>query len=112
MKRRTLLSGVAALAFAPHLTRAEDSGTPVAPDQWAHPDWFAAPGDLTEQLADQKLRVVALTPIEEYRAAHIPTASQLDWPDLALTDSAPATIETWQAAMNQELGLRGVRPRF
>lgn len=110
MKRRTILAGAAALTLSPNLSRANEQGTPVGADKWAHPDWFAAPTDLMNSLTDVGQRVIALTPIDEFRVAHVPTSSQLDWPDLALTDSASATVETWQATVTQELGLRGVRP--
>lgn len=110
MKRRSFLLGVAALPVAAHAAWAVDEGSPVAPGQWTEPDWFADPGWIRERVDDESVQIVALTPPNEFAQGHIPGASQIDWPDLALTDSASATIETWQAVVAQQLADRAIQP--
>ena len=86
------------------------SGTPTAANLWAHGEWFADPQWIAEQGNESAFRVVALTPLDDFLAAHIPDAVQVDWPDLALTDSADATVKKWQAAIEQRLTDLGIIP--
>lgn len=65
---------------------------------------------LAQRLEDPALRVVALTPRAEYDRAHIPGAVQMDWPDLAVTDTSDPAIERWQREVEQKLGALGLTP--
>lgn len=111
ISRRTLLAAGTAL---PGIFRARQTGwaigTPVAEHEWAKADWFADPEWIAEQRADSAYRIVALTPREEFETEHIADAVQIDWPDLLLTDSAEATIETWRAHVEELLTGLGIIP--
>jgi rhodanese-related sulfurtransferase len=48
--------------------------TPADATGYAHPEWLAEPDWLEEHLDDPNLRVVALTPADEFAAGHIPGA--------------------------------------
>jgi thiosulfate/3-mercaptopyruvate sulfurtransferase len=85
-------------------------GTPFADHQWAVPDWFADQAWIEEHRADSAFRIVALTSPEEFEAGHIADAVQIDWPDLALTDSAEATIGIWRAHVEELLTGLGIIP--
>ncbi|MCA9860529.1 MAG: hypothetical protein KC438_12440, partial [Thermomicrobiales bacterium] len=81
--------------------------TPVAtPDGYAHPDWLVDPAWLAEHRDDQSLAVVALTPEGDFAAGHIPGAAQVDWPDLARSESAQ--IGDWRTQMESLLTALGV----
>ncbi len=71
------------------------AATPVAtPTAYAHPEWLADATWLGQQLDDDQLVVIALTPPADFAQAHIPGAVQVDWPDLALSESAQ--IADWR----------------
>lgn len=83
------------------------SATPVAtPSGYAQPEWLVDSAWLAEQLGDQNLAVIALTPADEFARGHIPGAVQVDWPDLALTESAQ--IDAWRIQMENLLTQLGV----
>lgn len=84
--------------------------TPVADSAWEHPEWFTWPVWLQEYYRNPRRRVIALTPPDEFTAAHIPGAAQIDWSDLALVDSADATVEQWIGSVSTLLSMRGVFP--
>lgn len=109
MRRRDLLIGSLALPFT-RLGRgaAQSGGTPVPGDQWAHPEWFADPTWIADHLDDPSVRIIALTPPDDFAKAHIPGAVQVDWPDLNLTDSADATVEKWRGDIGKRLTDLGV----
>lgn len=83
------------------------AATPVStPTGYAHPEWLADAAWLGEHLDDDNLAVVALTPPDAFAQGHIPGAVQVDWPDLALSESAQ--IEAWRGQMETlftELGI-------
>jgi thiosulfate/3-mercaptopyruvate sulfurtransferase len=86
------------------------ASTPVPAGGWAHPEWLLEPADVLPLVDDLAVRIVALTPADDFAAGHLPRAAHLDWPDLALTDSSDATIGDWRAQVTMLLGMRGVRP--
>src|SRR5688572_3460411 len=49
---------------------------------YAEPDWLVDPDWLMDRHADPTVKVVALTPAEDFAAGHVPGARQLDWPAL------------------------------
>ena len=83
------------------------AATPVAtPTGYAHPDWLADTDWLGQQLDNDQLAVIALTPPADFEQGHIPGAVQVDWPDLALSDSAQ--IADWRAQMETLLTKLGI----
>jgi thiosulfate/3-mercaptopyruvate sulfurtransferase len=109
MRRRDLLLGSAMLPFAARGV-AHAQATPAVADQWSHPEWFANPDWIVAQAENPDLRIIALTPVEEFMAGHIPGAGQIDWPDLELVDSAEATVEDWRADVEGKLTALGIMP--
>ncbi len=110
MRRRDLLIGSLALPFAIRQA-ASAQATPELGDRWTRAEWFASPSWIVEQqAADPELRIIALTPDDEFRAGHIPSAVQVDWPDLELVDSADATIDQWRERIEGLLTALGVTP--
>ena len=63
---------------------------------YAYPEWLVDPAWVSEHLADPTVRVVALTPADEFATGHIPGAAQVDWPELEVTDTADPAIAAWQ----------------
>ncbi len=83
------------------------AATPVAtPTGYAHPDWLADSTWLAEQLDDSNIAVIALTPPEDFAQGHIPGAVQVDWPDMALSESAQ--IADWRTQMEALLTKLGI----
>lgn len=100
MKRTIVL--FACFLFSITSAVAAGAATPIAspaatPGGYAHPDWLADPAWLDQHLHDHNLIVIALTPADEFAKGHIDGAVQVDWPDLALTESAQ--IDTWRSQM-------------
>jgi thiosulfate/3-mercaptopyruvate sulfurtransferase len=109
MNRRGLILGAATAG----LLRSPASGTvPSTPEpaEWEHPEWFAAPEAVAGRVRKPGHQIIALTPEEDFAAGHIPGAIQIDWSDLALVDSAEATVEDWTVDVSQLLAARGVAP--
>jgi thiosulfate/3-mercaptopyruvate sulfurtransferase len=105
MKRRTLLFSPIALLTARHIPAFAQS--PVAtPAGYAHPDWLADPAWLDQHLHDENLIVIALTPPGDFEKGHIDGAVQVDWPDLALSESSQ--IDAWRTQMEKLLTNLGV----
>ncbi len=76
--------------------QATTGSTPsAAADRYAHPEMLVDADWLHDHLDDPALRVVALTSAEEFAAAHIPGAGQIDWPALEVTDTSDASIARW-----------------
>ncbi len=81
--------------------------SPVAtPAGYAHPDWLVDPAWLDQHLHDSGLIVIALTPAADFEKGHIAGAVQVDWPDLALSESAQ--IDAWRGQMETLLTKLGV----
>src|SRR5687768_8297825 len=75
--------------------------TPTDATGYAHPEWLAEPDWLEAHLDDPDVRVVALTPADEFAGGHIPGAAQIDWPDLEVVDTADPSIARWQGEVEQ-----------
>src|SRR5215204_1687018 len=83
------------------------AATPVAtPSGYAQPGWLADSAWLAEQLDNDRVSVIALTPPEDFALGHISGAVQVDWPDLALSESAQ--IDVWREGMESLLTTLGV----
>ena len=113
--RRTLLStGAAAFALAGTrpLAAAWSSALSAPADDagYAEPDWLVDPTWLMERGDDASVTVVALTPPKDFVAGHIPGAAQVDWSDLAVTDTSDPSIASWQETVQAVLTVRGVAP--
>jgi thiosulfate/3-mercaptopyruvate sulfurtransferase len=109
MHRRDLLISAVAAPFALAVRRTGwAAATPIAEDEWAHPDWFAAPDWVEQNQHDPGITLVELIALDEFEKGHIPGSVQIDWPDLALTDSADATVEKWRADVEKRLTDLGV----
>ena len=83
-------------------TPASDSGG------YAHPEWLVDPGWIADHEDDPKVRIVALTPADEFAAGHIPGAVQVDWPELEVTDTADPAIAAWQGEIESVLTRLGL----
>jgi thiosulfate/3-mercaptopyruvate sulfurtransferase len=101
-----LFTSASGVAFAQDAT---PSPSPIA-NQYAHPELLADAAWLEAHLSDPNLRVVALTPAEEFAKAHIPGAAQIDWPDLTVTDTSDPSIARWQGEVEQKLTALGITP--
>ena len=96
MNRRTILLSPLTLLVAPGIPALAQS--PVAtPEGYAHPDWLVDPSWLEQHLHDDGLAVIALTPPEDFEKGHIDGSAQVDWPDLALSESSQ--ISAWRTQM-------------
>jgi thiosulfate/3-mercaptopyruvate sulfurtransferase len=109
MQRRQLLIGSLGIPLTAAVRRVGlASGTPVAADDWAHPEWFATPDWTNQNQHDPGVTLIELIAPDEFALGHIPGSAQIDWPDLALTDSADATVEKWRADVEKRLTDLGV----
>ena len=105
MMRLTLAFAILSLLVAGMLPAA--AATPVAsPTGYAQPDWLVDPAWLEQHLHDENVTIIALTPTDEFAKGHIEGAAQVDWPDLALSESAQ--ISAWRGQMEQLLTNLGV----
>lgn len=109
MRRRELLIGTLGIPLTVVVRRVgKASGTPVARDDWAHPEWFATPDWVEQNQHDPGVTLIELIALDEFALGHIPGSAQIDWPDLTLTDSADATVEKWRADVEKRLTDLGV----
>jgi thiosulfate/3-mercaptopyruvate sulfurtransferase len=105
MHRRTVLLSPIVLLAARGIPAVAQS--PVAtPTGYAHPEWLVAPAWLDQHLHDDNLTVIALSPAEDFEKGHIDGAAQVDWPDLALSESSQ--ISVWRTRMEALLTTLGV----
>lgn len=111
---RIVLLGICLLTAVaiPAITLAQNSTPAATPttEGYAHPELLADAKWLEAHLADPKLRVVALTPPDEFAKAHIPGAVQIDWPDLNVTDTSDPSIAKWEGQIEQKLTALGTTP--
>jgi thiosulfate/3-mercaptopyruvate sulfurtransferase len=112
---RTLSAILLSLLLTASLTgpasaqEATPSPSPTA-NQYAHPELLADAAWLKAHLSDSNLRVVALTPADEFAKAHVPGAAQIDWPDLNVTDTSDPSITRWQGEIEQKVTALGIAP--
>jgi thiosulfate/3-mercaptopyruvate sulfurtransferase len=88
--------------------------TPIAspgPDSgYAHPEWLADAAWLKDSLADPSVKVVALTPPEDFAAGHVPGAAQIDWADLDVVETGDQSVATWRGEIERKLTGLGLSP--
>jgi len=110
------LLGLIAVVSAPNdavagLDRAPGSASPVGGSGgYAHPEMLAEAGWLREQLDNPRVRVVALTPADEFASGHIPGAGQIDWPTLEVADTSNASIARWHERVARQLADLAITP--
>jgi thiosulfate/3-mercaptopyruvate sulfurtransferase len=76
-----------------------------------HPEWLIDGDRLQAMLAaDASVKVVALTPPEEFAAGHIPGAAQIDWPDLEIVETSDQQVATWRTEVEATLTTLGISP--
>ena len=79
-------------------------------DGYAHPEMLVEADWLRAHLHDSSVRVVALTPPDEFARGHIPDAGQIDWPDLEVIDTSDHSIAGWHERVARQLGDLGITP--
>lgn len=77
---------------------------------YVHPAMLAEAEWLRDQLDDPNIRVIALTPADEFANAHIPGAGQIDWPALEVTDTSDASIANWHQQVARQLADLAITP--
>lgn len=79
-------------------------------------DIAQASGDLVNaawletQAGDPNLRIVALVPSDEFAAAHIPGAVQIDWPAFGIADTSDTSVAQWETHVSTIFGSLGISP--
>lgn len=86
------------------------AGVDVAPAGYAHPEWLADASWLRGRVGAPDVRVVALTPVDEFERGHVPGAVQIDWPDLEVTDTSDASLARWRGEVEGKLTRLGIAP--
>jgi thiosulfate/3-mercaptopyruvate sulfurtransferase len=89
---------------------AAQPATPAPDEGYAHPEWLVDPAWLQEHRSDPALKIVALTPADEFVAGHVPGAAQVDWPQLEVTDTSDPSIARWQGEVERILTNLGLSP--
>ncbi|CAA9546297.1 MAG: Thiosulfate sulfurtransferase, rhodanese [uncultured Thermomicrobiales bacterium] len=82
-------------------------GSPAA-GGYAHPELLVDPAWVAARLGDPAVRVVALTPADDFAAGHVPGAAQVDWPALEVTDTSEASLARWRETVEAELSRLGI----
>ena len=120
--RRVLMTFLLLVVLAPSLgalgagaaqdatPSASPSASPAASDGYANPELLVDTGWVDEHRDDPEVRIVALTPEEEFEAGHIPNAAQIDWPELKVVDTSDPSIERWQGEVEASLTALGLAP--
>ena len=88
---------------------AASTATPTA-SGYAHPEWLVEPDWLSAHLADANVKVVALTPAQDFAAGHIPGAAQIDWPDLQIVETSDQSVAAWENTVEAKLTQMGLSP--
>jgi thiosulfate/3-mercaptopyruvate sulfurtransferase len=80
-----------------------------ASEGYAHPEWLVDALQVRAMLtADATVKVVALTPAEEFAQGHIPGAVQIDWPALEIVETSDQAVATWRGAVEEQLTALGI----
>ncbi len=85
--------------------------TPLAspePANWAYPEWFADTLWLGDHIDDESLSIIALTPLDEFEATHIPGAVQTDWPEWEIVETSDQSVVAWRSEVERMLTSLGV----
>ena len=85
-------------------------GATPAANGYAHPEWLVDAAWVEEHRDDPEVRVVALTPADEFARGHIPGAARIDWPELELTDTSAEAVARWRGDVETMLTALGVAP--
>lgn len=75
---------------------------------FAHPEWLAGVVWLQENLDEENLAIVALTPAEAFLEGHIPGAAQIDWPALEIVETSDEAMLAWQPEVEAILTQLGI----
>ncbi len=81
--------------------------TPEA-GNYAYPEWLVSAEWLESQLGDASLAIIALTPSDEFEAAHIPGAVQTNWPDWEIVETSDQSVAVWRSEVELMLTSLGV----
>jgi thiosulfate/3-mercaptopyruvate sulfurtransferase len=88
---------------------AVEASTPTTAATYAHPEWLVDGAWLQAHIgASSGVRVIALTPAEDFAKGHIPGAAQVDWPELSIVETSDQSVATWRAAVEERLTALGV----
>src|SRR5690606_32405164 len=95
--RRHLIAGSALTILAAPFARGFAARAQGAIDQeFAHPEWFADVAWLQDNLGNDDLAIVALTPEEDFLEGHIPGSAQIDWPALEIVETSDEALMAWR----------------
>ena len=107
-RRRVLMIGLAIAPLAGLSGVRRGLAQEAAEPEYAHPEWLAEVDWLRDNLGDENLAVVALTPPEEFVAGHIPGAAQIDWKELEVVETSDGSIASWRAEVEGILTALGI----
>ena len=109
MTRGLALGAGLALGMSRHATSGQSTPTasPVA-GTYARPETLIDAATLLGRENDRPSTIIALMAADEFVAASIPGAVQVDWPQLEITDTSDASVARWQTAMTALSGALGV----
>lgn len=95
--RRHLIAGSALTILAAPFARGFAARAQGDIDQeFAHPEWFADLAWLQDNLGNDDLAIVALTPEEDFLGGHIPGSAQIDWPALEIVETSDEALMAWR----------------
>ena len=89
---------------------ASPGASPAAADAYAHPEWLVDPAWVMANGTDPSVRIVALTPAEDFAAGHVPGAVGVDWPAFELGDTGAEAIAAWEESAAETLSALGITP--
>lgn len=118
MRRLLLTCYLALVMMVPSLSAygvhpahdATPAASPTVQAGYANPDLLVDTAWIDEHREDRNVRIVALTPEDEFKAGHIPNAAQIDWPELKVVDTSDPSIERWQDQVEASLTALGLAP--
>jgi len=108
VSRRVVLAGMAGVSLARVSRMAGATGS--VPTAYAHPTWLVDATWLMERQDDPNLKVIALTPADEFAAGHIPGALQIDWPNLELLDTSEEAAAVWRENVAAQISALALTP--
>jgi thiosulfate/3-mercaptopyruvate sulfurtransferase len=106
--RRSLLIGGSAAAVALALPGTIQAARYPTPRQYLHQEWLVDAGWVMQQF--DVIKIVALTPSDEFESGHIPGAARIDWPDLLFRPTTSASVDSWQSNVTEQLRLLNITP--
>ena len=109
LTRRTLLAGIAAVSLG-RVASAAGASTSEAFPTYARPGWLVNATWLARHRQDPTVKVIALTPADEFEAGHIPGALQIDWPKLELLDTSEEAVAVWRDEVVAKINALALSP--